>query len=210
MSTREKLIKARLGMLALAEELQNISLVCRKAGISRCHFYEIKEAYEKWGAEGLAVRFQQVVHSTRTREADCVEQSTSRRDRMDIPKNARLTFVRREQLAELVILQGRTLHSAAAEFKVCARTAAKGTRRPPGTAPASRTALPRSPPVRAKVFRDPPRAAAAAPRQTCVSPTSGPDRRAALREPLHSLFGLLPGLPKLILSPCSYTPPRDL
>jgi Winged helix-turn helix len=54
MSTREKLIKARLGMLALAEELQNISLICRRAGISRSHFYEIKEAYEKWGAEGLA------------------------------------------------------------------------------------------------------------------------------------------------------------
>ena len=31
-------------MLALAEELQNISLVCRKAGISRSHFYEIKES----------------------------------------------------------------------------------------------------------------------------------------------------------------------
>src|SRR5438445_11588666 len=54
MSTREKLIKARLGMLALAEELQNISLVCRRAGISRSHFYELKEAYEKWGAEALA------------------------------------------------------------------------------------------------------------------------------------------------------------
>ncbi len=54
MSTREKLIKARLGMLALAEELQNISLVCRRAGISRSHFYEIKEAFEKYGAEGLA------------------------------------------------------------------------------------------------------------------------------------------------------------
>ena len=48
---------------------------------------------------------------------------------MDIHKNARLTFVRREQLAEWVILQGRTLNSAAAEFKVCARTAAKWTRR---------------------------------------------------------------------------------
>jgi len=48
---------------------------------------------------------------------------------MDIHKNARLTFVRREQLAELVILQGKTLNSAAAEFKVCARTAAKWTRR---------------------------------------------------------------------------------
>ena len=54
MSTREKLIKARLGMLALAEELQNISLACRRAGISRSHFYEIKEAFEKYGAEGLA------------------------------------------------------------------------------------------------------------------------------------------------------------
>jgi hypothetical protein len=54
MSTREKLIKARLGMLALAEELQNISLACRRAGISRSHYYEIKEAFEKFGAEGLA------------------------------------------------------------------------------------------------------------------------------------------------------------
>jgi len=56
MSTREKLIKARLGMLALAEELQNISLACRKAGISRSHYYEIKDAFERYGAEGLAPR----------------------------------------------------------------------------------------------------------------------------------------------------------
>ena len=32
MGTREKLIKARLGMLALAEELQNITLACKRAG----------------------------------------------------------------------------------------------------------------------------------------------------------------------------------
>ena len=56
MSTREKLIKARLGMLALAEDLQSISLACRRAGISRSHFYEIREACEKYGAEGLAPR----------------------------------------------------------------------------------------------------------------------------------------------------------
>src|SRR2546427_7923787 len=41
-------------MRALAEELQNISLACRRAGISRSHFYEIKEASEKCGREGLA------------------------------------------------------------------------------------------------------------------------------------------------------------
>ncbi len=56
MSIREKLIKTRLGMLALAEELQNIRLACQRAGISRSHFYEIKEAFEKYGAEGLTPR----------------------------------------------------------------------------------------------------------------------------------------------------------
>jgi len=56
MNTREKLIKARLGMLARAEEPQNISLACRRTGISRSHFYEIKGAFEKYGAEGLAPR----------------------------------------------------------------------------------------------------------------------------------------------------------
>ena len=58
MSTREKLFKARLGMLALAEELEKISppLACRSARISRSHCYEIKVAFEKYGAEGLAPR----------------------------------------------------------------------------------------------------------------------------------------------------------
>src|SRR5271168_2853119 len=83
-------------------------------------------------------------------------------------------------------------------------------RRPPETDLASRTALPRSPPVRARVFRGLPRAAAAVPQQTYASPTSGPGRHAALRDPLQSPSGLLPGIPKLVLSPCSYTPPRDL
>ena len=54
MDTREKLIKARLGLLALAEQLQNVKQACKLAGISRSHYYEIKEAYEKLGAEGLA------------------------------------------------------------------------------------------------------------------------------------------------------------
>jgi Helix-turn-helix domain len=54
MSTTEKLIKARMGMLALAEQLNNVSAACRRAGISRSHYYEIKEAFEKFGSEGLA------------------------------------------------------------------------------------------------------------------------------------------------------------
>ena len=44
---------------------------------------------------------------------------------MDIHKNARLTFLSREALAQLVLTGGVTLNSAAAEFKVTPKTAAK-------------------------------------------------------------------------------------
>jgi helix-turn-helix protein len=54
MDTREKLIAARVGMLALADELKNISRPCQVAGISRSHFYEIKDAFERYGRDGLA------------------------------------------------------------------------------------------------------------------------------------------------------------
>lgn len=54
MDTREKLIDARIGMLALADELKNISRACQVAGISRTHFYDIKTAFEKYGRDGLA------------------------------------------------------------------------------------------------------------------------------------------------------------
>ncbi len=48
---------------------------------------------------------------------------------MDIHKNARLTLHSREQLAQSVLLQGLTLNSAAAEFKVSLKTARKWVRR---------------------------------------------------------------------------------
>jgi transposase InsO family protein len=48
---------------------------------------------------------------------------------MDIHKNARLTLHGREALVKIVIHQGSTLNSAADEFKVSARTAAKWVRR---------------------------------------------------------------------------------
>ena len=48
---------------------------------------------------------------------------------MDIHQNARLTPRGREALAKSVLLQGVTLNSAAAEFKVSARTVAKWVRR---------------------------------------------------------------------------------
>src|SRR5208283_1678028 len=48
---------------------------------------------------------------------------------MDIHKNARLTLIRRQELAKRVVHDHVTLNSAAAEFKVAAKTAAKWVRR---------------------------------------------------------------------------------
>jgi transposase InsO family protein len=48
---------------------------------------------------------------------------------MDYHQNARLTIHSREQLAKMVVERGGTLKSAAAEFKVSAKTAAKWVRR---------------------------------------------------------------------------------
>src|SRR5882672_7346539 len=48
---------------------------------------------------------------------------------MDIHKNARLTPILREELANKVLSRAVTLNSAAAEFKVTAKTAAKWVRR---------------------------------------------------------------------------------
>ena len=56
MTTRDQLIRARLGILAMAAELRNTVRACKLAGVSRSQFYAMKKAYELYGKEGLAPR----------------------------------------------------------------------------------------------------------------------------------------------------------
>jgi len=56
MGTREDVLEMRLRVLALADQLRNVSLACRRAGMSRSHFYELKQAYQKHGVEGLLLK----------------------------------------------------------------------------------------------------------------------------------------------------------
>ncbi len=53
MTQQKYIIDRKLSIVKLSENLGNISDACRKLGVSRQHYYDIKKALEEEGIEGL-------------------------------------------------------------------------------------------------------------------------------------------------------------
>jgi ACT domain-containing protein len=51
--TNERIIKHKIGLLNLAEELGNVSKACQLMGVSRDTFYRYKSAVEEGGVDNL-------------------------------------------------------------------------------------------------------------------------------------------------------------
>ena len=56
LTTTDKIIKHKTGLLNLAEELGNVSKACKVMGYSRDTFYRYRDAVEEGGVEALFER----------------------------------------------------------------------------------------------------------------------------------------------------------
>jgi len=75
MTQQQYIIRRKLNLVELGETLGNISDACRKLGVSRRHYYDVKKALQEEGVQGLIEKAR-----TKPRYANRVDAEIERRD----------------------------------------------------------------------------------------------------------------------------------
>ncbi len=70
MNTEAKLIKTKLGLLGLAEQLGNVSQACKLFGYSRDSFYSYKDLYQNIQNKVFQIMFKQKLYKFTFRTED--------------------------------------------------------------------------------------------------------------------------------------------
>ncbi len=74
LNSNDRIVKHKLGLLNLAEELGNVSRACKVMGVSRDTFYRYKEATEDGGVDALLDKNRRVPN-LKNRVDDATEQT---------------------------------------------------------------------------------------------------------------------------------------